>query len=293
MRVLSWSGGDDVGGVGWGMASAFNAVRPDWTYESVVGSPSWLQYPRHTPIERLDTAWAEADVVHLHEGFSFVRGPKPLVVTYHGTGFREVPGLCLEQVRLHRAVCLVPTLDLWLLAPDEVTWAPAPFDLDWLATLRTPVDDGVLRIGHCPTNRALKSTDAFLAAASRLGRELSVEVVMVEGRPWAECLPVKATLDVYFDQTLFGYGQNSVECWGMGIPVVAGADERTLGEMVRRFPLPFVQADESTIYQALRVLAEPDARAQWAARGLAHAERFHSQRAFVDLLEPIYRQQAA
>lgn len=300
MRILSYSPYDDTGGTGFLMASAFNAVAPWVTYNAVCGAPSYLQYPQHTPWSwpHIKKMWRDADVVHLHDGFHCTDGlpARPHVVTWHGTGFREQYHTCLGWQRAKGAVGLVATLDLWLLAPDDVTWMPAPFDLDWLAGFRRELQlDGVggvdrpLRIGHCPTNRALKSTDAFLAAAERLNEELPVQVVLVEGKPWAEVLPIKATFDVYFDQTAYGYGQNSIEAWGMGIPVVCGAQPATLLEYERRFgTLPFVLADPGSIYDALRILAEPSTRMQWGWRGREHAQQFHSQQAGVNILTPIY-----
>lgn len=301
MRVLSYSPYDDTGGTGYLMASAFNAVAPWVTYNAVCGAPSYLQYPPHTPWDwtNIRRMWRQADVVHLHDGFHQTQGlpRRPHVVTWHGTGFREQSDTCLALQRAKGAVGLVSTLDLWLLAPDDVQWMPAPFDLDWLAGFRRELQlDGVggvdrpLRIGHCPTNRALKSTAAFLAAAERLNEEMPVQVVLVEGKPWAEVLPIKATFDVYFDQTAYGYGQNSIEAWAMGIPVVCGAQPATLVEYQRRFgSLPFVYADPGSIYEALRVLSGLEERTHWARRGRAHVEQFHSQAAGVKALTAAYQ----
>src|SRR6185369_16504535 len=119
------------------------------------------------------------------------------------------PAMLAEQ-RRRRAIGLAATLDLYLMAPDDLTWAPALYDLDWLASLRSPIDDGILRIAHAPTNRTIKGTDAFLAAAERLGRELPVEVILVERQSWYSCLHAKAIADIYFDQVALGYGNNAI-----------------------------------------------------------------------------------
>lgn len=296
MRVLSYSVFDDVGGTGYFMADAFNALRPDWRYEAVRGAPSYLAYPEHTTWQwgNILDAWANADVVHLHDGFHNIPvSRRGLVVTYHGTGFREQPDSLLRAQALHRAVGLVSTLDLWLLRPDDVTWNPIGVDIDHLATYRKP-HTGPLRIGHAPTNRALKSTEALIAAVEKVQTYADVELVLIERQPWAECLRLKGTCDVYFDQTAYGYGTNTIECWAMGIPAIVGAQDATLEEYHRRFGvLPFVLADPGTIVEAIDKLLDPTTRALYSDLGRRHVRLFHSQRALVDRLVPIYEAAAA
>jgi glycosyltransferase involved in cell wall biosynthesis len=78
----------------------------------------------------------------------------------------------------------------------------------------------------------------------------------------------------------------------MGIPVIAGASEKTLAEMRRRFSneLPFYQATEATIYEALKALVQsPDLRAEYSERGLFHVQRFHDQKVVVEQLKDVYQ----
>lgn len=292
MRVLNVSHVADTGGNGWRTAQAFRRLT-DVHYRSTARETNWLAYPVDLPWEDARAEWERADVVHVRDGAQaqhLLAAPaRPMVIHHHGTQFRLRMDKRLREQRELRAVGLAATLDLYLMAPDELSWAPALFDLDWLAGQRRPVYDGVLRIAHAPTNRAVKSTAAFLAAAERLGRELPVEVVLVERTAWAECIERKAVADIYFDQVALGYGNNAIEAWGMGIPVIAGGAQPTIDEMVRRFDtLPFVAADEGSILDALRFLAEPDDRAAWGRAGRRHAERFHSEQAGVAFLRGIY-----
>jgi hypothetical protein len=284
---------DDLGGAGWNTATAFNRHRPDWTYRAVTGSPSYLQFPQHTPWDWSNICdwFEESDVVHLHDGYHSIPTVSRFVCTYHGTGFREQPAAFLRpQVEL-RATGLVSTLDLWLLAPDDVTWAPAAHDLDWYAKLRAEhyPNDGVLRIGHAPTNRALKNTDLFLEECRRLADKYPIEVVLIEGKSWQEALAVKATCDVLYDQLDCGYGGNAIEAWAMSIPVICGAADDTLTEYSRRFGLmPFVPATPATIGAALEQILQSSQRAYWGQVGREHAERFHSQQAGAERLAEIY-----
>lgn len=153
----------------------------------------------------------------------------------------------------------------------------------------------MIRIAHAPTNREVKSTTHLLDAVERLkGEGYPVELDLIEEVPWAECLERKAKADIYFDQVKLGYGNNAIEAWGMGIPVIAGAQDATLEEMARRFDgLPFYSATEDTIYDAVKALVEDEGlRQQYAAKGQAHARRFHDEKVVVDQLKGLYRRAA-
>jgi glycosyltransferase involved in cell wall biosynthesis len=89
---------------------------------------------------------------------------------------------------------------------------------------------------------------------------------------------VKATCHVLYDQVQLGYGNNAVEAWAMGIPVIAGGAPTTLTEMRRRFgSLPFVKATEDTIGDALALLLDEGERERWGAIGQAHARAWHDE----------------
>lgn len=288
--MLGVSAAYDAAGDGVRTKAAFDQ-RSDWTYRWAVRRPSRLGYPLDLPWIRAAAEWRRADVVHLALGFEAATlGPvRPMVVHHHGTAFRLNRARLLAEQRRRKATGLASTLDLVLMAPDDLAWSPTPYDLDWLASFRAPVDDGILRIAHTPTSRAVKSTDAFLAAAGRLGLELPLEVVLVEGVQWHECLARKGRADILFDQVALGYGASAVEAWGMGLPVIAGGADATLAELERRAGgLPFVTADESTIYAALRRLAEPAERARWAAIGHDFARRFHADDVAVARLSAVF-----
>ena len=81
-------------------------------------------------------------MVHLHNTFQTAKimeprgGKKPAVIHYHGSAFRANPQGILAEQKQRGAIGLVSTLDLFLIAPDELEWLPSPYDLDWLASLR-------------------------------------------------------------------------------------------------------------------------------------------------------------
>lgn len=301
MKLLSYSPYDDTGMLGYNLAAMWHQERPEDSYRQVCGAPSYLNFPQHDrwDWDNIVHWWNEADVVHLHDGFHAMptRRRSGIVVTWHGTGFREASTLLLKQQKRHRCIGTVSTLDLWLLAPDDVEWLPAPHDTMsyWHMHNDMPREDGPLRIGHAPTNRALKNTDDFLAACERLASETEIEVVLIEGCDWIDSITLKATCDIWYDQVAFGYGGNGIEAMAMGIPVICGAQDDTLAEYERRFgAIPFVLADPGTIYDALALLVgSEEERLVWGARGRAHAEMFHSYKAVADRLEPLYYRAAA
>lgn len=296
------------------MTDAFRRLAPDWEFRSAYAPNAffYLDYPKDIdPWDGVLVAklWKEADVVHLHNNFrtaeiierangirhhSYAKAnAKKAVIHYHGTTFRAQPKVHLAKQRQRKAKGLVSTLDLWLLAPHDTEWLPAPYNLDWLQTFRKP--GKVLRVGHAPTERGVKDTDAFLAAVERLQDEgHEIEVDLIEGVKWSECLERKGRCDIYYDQVLLGYGCNAIEAWGMGIPVIAGGQPATLAEMERRFgELPFLNATKDTIYDALLALTDEATRAEYAKRGTAHVRKYHDEVKVVAQLKDIYQQVAA
>lgn len=300
--------GADTGGVNWQITQAF-AGEKDWSVHSVISAFNYIGYPhdRLFDIHDLSRQWVAADVVHLSHQFYRLRKierlrlpRRPEVIHYHGTGFRENADDHIRHQRAHKAIGLVATLDLWLLAPTETTWLPCPYDLSALATLRNSLCEPLrasqshetVKVAHAPTARKIKGTEAFLAAVQRLQSEgYDLELDLIEKVSWSECLRRKATADIYYDQTQLGYGNNAIEAWGMGIPVIAGASESTLAEMRKRFSneLPFFQSSEAGIYDSLKaLLLSPDLRAEYSERGLNHVRRFHDQKVVVEQLKDVY-----
>jgi hypothetical protein len=286
VRVLSIHKGADTAGIGWLLTLAFARLSTDVRLRSAVRRSNYIDYPHDLPWTAAAAEWARADVVHLHNTLGTWRlmgADRPVLLHHHGTYYRENAAALNKAVADLGGRAVVSTLDL-LGFGDDLTWIPAPFDLDWLAGFRKP-QGGRLRVGHAPTDRGVKSTEAFLAAC----RRLDVEPVLIERRAWRDCLAIKGTCDVLFDQVRLGYGHNAIEAWGMGIPVIAGADDVTEDRMVATFGgLPFYPATEATIDGAIRDMMRPDVREEFAACGLDHVRRWHDGRATVDVLTALY-----
>lgn len=307
MRVFVYATGHDTGGQGHRIAEAF-AAHSDWLVDVLAGAQHKFKYPEiHRKAKDravLAKEWYRAaDVVHLRntpDGWERLDGGsgKPVVLHHHGTTFRKNPAKVAAYARTAGMVQIASTIDLTLLEPD-VEWLPSPFDVDAVAAMRPERADGPIRIGYFPTNPSLKSAPEFHAAFERLRLSHDVELVsntvrgrVVANRPWQDVMAAKATCDIYFDQVKLGYGNNAIEAWCMGIPVVAGvADPQVRAAMVERFGvLPWVDATEATIHDALLLLVESEQmRREYGEMGRAHVRRFHDGSVVVPQLQAIYR----
>lgn len=303
IRVLSCNAGADTGGVSWGTADAFARHGPDdITVRSSIHSTNYIEYPHDVPWREVGSYATTASVLHVHNTLKTLAlvgaRKRPFVIHHHGTVYREQAEALNYAVRMRggRAVC--STLDL-LDYGSDVVWVPPAYDPARLRhaahfgmlerVVTGDLDRTKLRVAHAPTNRAIKSTEAFLRACAHVG----VEAVVVERATNAECIRVKATCDAYFDQVQLGYGCNAIEAWALGLPVIAGAQPGTLSRMADTFgDLPFVTAKDDSIESALEVLLNESARAAWAERGRAHFARWHDGRETVRRLAPIYRELA-
>jgi glycosyltransferase involved in cell wall biosynthesis len=311
MRVFSVNMGADTAGISYGQKVAFDQVRaPGWSYRSMVSSNNYIDYPKDLAwnYRRLAQVWAWADVVHCQNNWLTVeriengwatlppQSRKPYVMTWHGGDFRDHPERDLSRLREFGAVGLVSTLDLWLLAPDRVEWAPNPVDIVNLTRLRRAnyMPSKTIRIVHAPTDREIKSTEAVIEAVKRLAADYPVALTLVERQRWQRCLWTKARADILVDQLQLGYGQNALECWAMGMPVVAGAAPDTEAEMLRRFgALPYEQATEESLYDVLRSLVlHPARREAMASRGWDYVRQYHSSEAVVAHRMSVYARAA-
>lgn len=301
------AGNDDLAGVAGRYAIAAAKLEAGLAIRSAHKASAYFDFAHdirwHRGNEAEVRALADAaDLIHLTNDFKAYfmlrqhKARKPALIHHHGTLFRNNPQRMLSEARRFGMVQAVSTIDLKRPAPDELHWLPTAYDLDELARIREEhrrPEDGRIVVAHAPTNREIKSTDAFLAAIAKLQAEgLPVDALVIANTTHAECLRLKATADIYFDQVKLGYGCNAIEAWGMGIPVIAGADEWTLGAMIEEFGgnLPFVTATEHTIGEAIRMLVEDKQldREWWGSVGRRHAERFHAELPALTRLAEVY-----
>lgn len=303
IRVLNLSAGGDTGGQGIRTKRAFDR-HSAFPYRSVVASvrlgyPTDLLVGRNIDRRGVEGLWEKADVIHVRTHLRpwsrlHRARPRPVVLHHHGTMFRADPIELDRQADAIGAVQIVSTIDLLGLARNLV-WLPAPYDLAELAAIRKREHrpSKRIRIAHAPTNRVVKSTAVVIEAVARLAERYPIDFDLIEDVPWAECLARKARADIYVDQLHLGYGCNSIEAWGMGMPVVAGIEDPAVRErMVDMLgEVPFHEATVHDLVDRLEELvADPALRRRAARRGTAYVRRWHDDERVVRQLEGLYRE---
>ena len=296
MHIFALSLGADLAGTQIGMTNAINTFGGEgWHMRSCATMKNYIRYPGDMVWDqhRVQAQWDRADVVILSQSFAALDrlGPHPnIIIHHHGSKYRRRYEHLNALAAEHGALTAVSTLDLLQYAPEDAIWLPGPVDSHSLALRgaqsRTELRGGrgkTLYVGHAPTDREIKDTDAFEDAFRRLAKHHRVHKRMIERTDWQTCLRQKARCDIFYDQVQLGYGMNAVEAWAMGIPVIAGAtaDEYTLPKMRETFggSLPFVNASAETIYDALVRMMDERERQLATVAGLSHVRKFHSYEA--------------
>lgn len=271
----------------------------------MAGSTNYMHFP---PGDRWDYRLVEglfkwADVVHAKTTINpykqFDRGrSKPVLLHHHGTAFREAAARHLDEARHYGALTAVSTLDLLRFAPEESHWLPSPQDCGMLMGERQErfVPSETVRVLHSPSSRRVKSTGLFEAVMSELELKHNCKAIVVEGKSWREVIEAKAThADIYYDQLNLGYGQNALEAWAMGVPVVVGAEPYILDIMRRQLgELPFVPTTPETLYARLEsLILSAQQRLEEGAAGRAYVLRYHDYPVAIARLRELYEEAIA
>lgn len=193
----------------------------------------------------------------------------------------------IEVAERYGDAVFVSTPDLLEFVPGAVL-LPQPIDLEMFGPIReqallraaTRSAADPVRVVHAPSSQAIKGTRFLLDAIESLKNGgAHIELVLVEGKSYAEAMQICASADIVVDQLLVGaYGQYAVEMMALGKPVVCYIRE----DLLKHYPneLPIVSANIENIAYVLRDLI--DDRARWAElerRGLEYVERNHESTA--------------
>jgi hypothetical protein len=312
VKILNLSLGQDTGGQQMRLQDAWPLYYPDDEYFSMTSTHTFYPIKHRYNLAWLSKElWPNAEVIHLNNDLRYIerfrqlnRKGKALVIHHHGTMFRTRLQYHLDALQQYRAVAITSTLDLHALAPDQTTWIPQSYQLAELQSYRKPIDDGIIRIAHAPTNRGIKGTSVLQAAVHRLRKEgAPVELDIIERRSNHACMTRKGTADIFVDQMILGYGCNAIEAWGMGIPVIAGVDpERARSYVKQDIPddtletmastygdIPFYQTTETELYDHLLQMVESKKlRTQYSKKGTAHFMKFHEAEVATTRLRSVY-----
>jgi len=267
----------DNGGGTYFLSRAINE-HTEHHARAVRWTQNYLNYPYdllHPAPDTLRELWAWADVIHIRDAATYLPAGlprKPTVITYTGNFYRKNHTEYHRRARQAGAVVTVSTPDLLAYDQDRPVWLPNP--RDDMAHLRARGGDDCLVI-HAPTVRADKGTPTVLDALSALP---GVTLQLIEGLPYDECLRLKATGRILIDQFKYGYGNNAIESWAIGMPVISGALPQYMGEHEALGPLPFVAVSENV--DEIRAAVEhlrTDRRfyREMMLRGRDHFFRYH------------------
>jgi hypothetical protein len=302
LKVFIVSEGDDVGGVAIAIQRAFERYGGrGWHVRSMRGSNNYIDYPKDLAWDpvRFRELWEWADVIHsmekLHNLTPHFNPPgKPVVLHHHGTIYRDNHAALDAVANAHNLVQLCSTIDLTAFNPN-VVWLPNPIDISWMEHVRAqyrprPLEErgGQVRYVHTPTQRYIKHTKEFIAAATSLGMKLEV----VERVPWSQALARKALADVLLDQLAYGYGLSALEAMAMGMPVVGGVTVEGLESRIMSAVgyLPYHKASPGSLKMDLIPIQDPDFREEVAERGRQYVNDFHAQPVIVKRLKRLYRE---
>ena len=163
--------------------------------------------------------------------------------------------------------------------PEYDVVPPAIVLRDWEPAPKEPGE--VLRVAHAPSKRAVKGTDAVIAAVEALrARAAAIELDLIEGVPHREARRRYAEADVVVDQLRIGwYGMFAIESMALAKPVVVHLDEQAAAETEEAFglELPLIRADEGSIEAVLAgLLEERESLAERGRLSREYVERVHA-----------------
>jgi glycosyltransferase involved in cell wall biosynthesis len=263
--------------------------------------------PFNLPKQLRALAWAlpQFDVFHFHAGLTLAprrltlpllrARRKGIVFQSWGSDLRwrsasEVPylkGAGAVIVGSYQTRRLAPR-GPW---PEYDVVPPAIVLRDWEPS---PIEPGdVLRIAHAPSKRAVKGTEAVLAAVESLrARGAPVELDLIEGVPNREARLRYAAADVVVDQLRVGwYGMFAIESMALAKPVVVHLDADAAAETEEAFglELPLVRADEGSLEDVLAGLVEVrEQLPELGRRSREYVERVHAHTAVARRVLEIY-----
>jgi hypothetical protein len=263
--------------------------------------------PFNLPKQLRALAWAlpQFDVFHFHAGLTLAprRVTLPLLrarrkgIVFQSWG-SDLRGRSASEVPYLKGAgaVIVGSYQTRRLAPrgpwPEYDVVPPAIVLrDWEPA---PVEPGdVLRIAHAPSKRAVKGTEAVLAAVESLrARGAPVELDLIEGVPNREARLRYAAADVVVDQLRVGwYGMFAIESMALAKPVVVHLDEEAAAESEEAFglELPLVRADEGSLEDVLAGLVEVRERLpELGRRSREYVECVHAHTAVARRVLEIY-----
>lgn len=263
--------------------------------------------PFNLPKQLRALAWAlpRFDVFHFHAGLTLAprritlpllrARRKGIVFQSWGSDLRRRDASEVPYLRSAGAVIVGSYLTRRLAPrgpwPAYDVVPPAIVLDDWTPSPTEPGE--ALRIAHAPSKRAVKGTEAVLAAVESLrARGAPIELDLIEGVPHREARLRYANADLIVDQLRVGwYGMFAIESMALAKPVVVHLDEEAAAETEEAFglELPLVPADEHSLEDVLAGLVERRRELPvLGRRSREYVERVHAHTAVAQRVLEIY-----
>jgi hypothetical protein len=263
--------------------------------------------PFNLPKQLRALRWAlpRFDVFHFHAGLTLAprrlmlpllrRKDKGIVFQSWGSDLRGRGTSEVDYLRGAGAVIVGSYLTRRLAPrgpwPEYDVVPPAIVLPDWEPSPAEPRD--VVRVAHAPSKRAVKGTEAVIAAVETLrARGAPIELDLIEGVPNREARLRYAAADVIVDQLKIGwYGMFAIESMALAKPVVVYLDEEAAAETEEAFglELPLVRADEGNLENVLAGLLEVrETLAELGRRSREYVERVHAHTSVAKRVLEIY-----
>ncbi len=285
----------DTGGQSYKLARAITQFTPHHSRSfrlrgDYLNFPVDIQFGRHNK-QFVREYLLSVDVVHAHglhqwcHGWGIINPKAKRIIHQHG----RLGTLKQQQVAMDRkckALRCVSTLNLLgYVGENQDRWIPAPMDLAMFDSLKNrlykrPEEREELFVAHSPTSRGYKGTDDIIQAVETLKHEgLKVRLVLIEKKPYKDCLKMRASCDITYDQMHLCYGNSALEGMVLNQATIVGMPESVRGRVNRIVGYePFIFAMPDTLVDVLRdVLMNSEQREEAAQRGRRYIEEWHEQ----------------
>jgi hypothetical protein len=251
----------------------------------------------------------EADIIHFHVLRDENSHLGPLVIRdyiqgkkilHHHHGHPDYlinVGAYNEKYRRLKRKVLVSTPDLLQIA-ENATWIPnlVPLkDVQFMPRYDRSLPREPIRICQAPTRKYDKHTQEFRRVLAALHEKYGngVESVIIEKKPYLECLALKKKCHIVFDHMRGWFGIASLESLSQGKPVIAGLDDWNI-QCIREFTggteLPWVVArTEEELLKALdNLVADAELRQRIGVASRRFMENTWSEQKVLRLLLEVY-----
>ncbi len=287
----------DTGWQSYKMAAAINKFT-EHTSRSFRLTNNYLDFPHDIDLQKNGTKFAEkylpkADVIHVHGKWESAKGWG--AINRNARWLLHIHGRYGKNDGIIRAGAeklggwIVSTINL-LRGDDEARWVPAPVFLRYFRQLRRPRGKRI-RIAHSPTQRHHKFTDELVLCVRRMTASgIDVELVLIEDKTHRECLSIRSTCHITFDQMSLCYGTSGLEGAAYNQAVVVGMAEKTRARVVSIVGhFPFTFATPGTLEAVLRKLVLDEGyRESEAQRANEYVRKWHDPEFVAHRMAKIY-----